>query len=96
MGQAWPPDGAFDPQGSLLQATHLWRDLSPQAKSVCNHLVDLPLPIFLPHTLVAWQMWLLPRRELITAGRSHAEEFISLDVQPQERNKGHSHVTRFA
>lgn len=69
------------------ERAHLLRRFSPQPKPLGNHLMDLPLAIFLPHTLIAGQARLLPGRELVAAGRSDTEELVSLQA-PSPEDKG--------
>lgn len=49
--------------------------------------MDFPLAIFLPHALIAWQAGLLPGGELVAAGRSDAEQLVSLEM-PSPEEKG--------
>lgn len=68
--------------------THLLDRVGPQPKPLGNHLVDLSLAIFLAHTLIAGQAWLVPGRELVAAGGSHAEQLIALET-PEEIERSH-------
>lgn len=46
--------------------------------------MDLPLPILLPHALIAGQAGLLPGGQLVTAGRRDAEQLLCLEMANPE------------
>lgn len=77
--------GIFQVQRALPAIAYFLGDVRPQAKPFGNHLVDLPLPVLLPDTLVAWQARLLPWGELVTAGGSDAEQLVSLNTEKEPR-----------
>lgn len=79
----------------LIGRRHLLGRLCPQPEPLSNHLVDLPLAIFLPHALVAGQAGLLPVRDLVRAGGPDTEQLVPLEM-PSQRRKVSVVVALFA